>query len=66
MNEHPEKFYNVSKSQLSIARHYGGIKYNGRQYKYNPTDDTLTLVPEKKRRTQSPHANEARSEAELM
>jgi predicted DNA-binding WGR domain protein len=50
MNEHPEKFYNVSQTQLSIARHYGGIKYNGRQYTYNPTDDTLTLVPEKKRR----------------
>lgn len=25
----PERIYNWSDSQLSIARHYGGISYNG-------------------------------------
>lgn len=38
----PEKIYNVSRSQLSIARHYGGINYNGVEYVYNPVDDSLT------------------------
>ena len=47
----PETIYNVSQSQLSIAKHYGGIKYNGVEYVYNPADDTLTKKkqPEKKR-----------------
>lgn len=31
----------VSNSQLSIARHYGGCKYQGRQYVYMPTTDEL-------------------------
>lgn len=38
----PEKFYHVSQTQLSIARHYGGCVYNGDYYLYNPNDDTLT------------------------
>lgn len=32
---------NVSKTQLSLARHYGGIKYNGDQYTYLPDTDEL-------------------------
>ena len=44
MIEHPKIIYNVSQSQLSIARHYGGINYNGVYYKYNPIDDTLNRV----------------------
>lgn len=49
----PEIIYNVSQTQLSIARHYGGINYNGVEYIYNPTDDTLTKKnkPEKKSRS---------------
>lgn len=49
----PEIIYNVSQSQLSIARHYGGINYNGVEYVYNPADDTLTKKkpPEKKSRS---------------
>ena len=40
--EHPPKFYRISQTQMSIARHYGGIVFNGKQYIYNPIDDTLT------------------------
>jgi len=36
-----ERYYNISRSQLSIARHYGGIKVNGSEYHYNPEDDSL-------------------------
>ena len=32
---------NVSMTQLSIARHYGGIKYNGESYTYLPHTDEL-------------------------
>lgn len=31
----------VSKTQFSIARHYGGITYNGAKYTYIPTTDEL-------------------------
>ena len=31
----------VSMTQLSIARHYGGIQYAGRYYIYFPADDSL-------------------------
>ena len=34
-------YNNVSKSQLSMARFYGGAKINGRQYKYDYANDTL-------------------------
>jgi hypothetical protein len=48
--KHPDKIYNVSQTQLSIARFYGGINYNGVYYEYDLKDDTLTrgdLVIEK-------------------
>jgi len=32
---------NVSTTQLSIARHYGGIKFNGARYTYFPDTDEL-------------------------
>jgi len=31
----------VSQGQFSIARHYGGIKYNGDEYTYLPLTDEL-------------------------
>ena len=31
-NYAPERIYNWLDSQLSIARHYGGCKYNGADY----------------------------------
>ena len=41
MNE-TERFYNVSQSQLSIARYYGGLTFNGAHYYYDAASDTLT------------------------
>lgn len=34
-------YSNVSTTQLSIARHYGGAKVMGHYYLYNPDDDSL-------------------------
>jgi hypothetical protein len=34
-------FANVSMTQLSIARHYGGTKIDGKYFEYNPADDSL-------------------------
>lgn len=34
-------YSNVSMTQLSVARHYGGCKINSHHYVYNPTDDSL-------------------------
>ena len=31
----------VSQTQFSVARYYGGAKYNGQQYTYMPTTDEL-------------------------
>jgi hypothetical protein len=31
----------VSRTQLSVARHYGGCTYGGREYYYIPTTDEL-------------------------
>lgn len=31
----------ISWTQLSVARHYGGAKVNGKHYIYNPADDSL-------------------------
>lgn len=46
---HPEKIYNVSQSQLSIARWSGGIIYNGKYYRYDAKEDSLTLEPKGKK-----------------
>lgn len=34
-------YANVSMTQLSIARHYGGVKVQGKYFVYNPNDDSL-------------------------
>ena len=34
-------YRNVSQTQLSIARYYGGCKVQGHDYVYDPTDDSL-------------------------
>ena len=49
MPDTPERFYNVSGTQLSIARYYGGIKFNGVYYIYDPETDTLTREDTPKR-----------------
>ena len=40
----PERIYNVSQTQLSVARHYGGCKFNGADYHYDAESDTLTRM----------------------
>lgn len=37
----PERIYNVSQTQLSVARFYGGCKFNGSDYHYDDESDTL-------------------------
>lgn len=39
--EKQERIYNVSATQFSISRHYGGCKVNGVYYCYDPGSDTL-------------------------
>ena len=40
----PYGYAGVSKTQLSIARHFGGIKVNGDEYKYFPLTDELVRL----------------------
>jgi hypothetical protein len=37
----PYGITNVTMTQFSIARHYGGIKFNGESYTYLPNTDEL-------------------------
>ena len=37
----PDEIHGVSQSQFSIARHYGGITFNGAHYTYLPHEDKL-------------------------
>ena len=39
--ENPEKIHNVSNSYFSIARYYGSVKFNGKNYIYDEAEDTL-------------------------
>ena len=40
----PERIYNVSQTQLSVARFYGGCSLNGADYHYDAESDTLTRM----------------------
>jgi hypothetical protein len=40
----PEKIFNVSQSQFSVARYYGGCTFNGASYHYDAESDTLTRM----------------------
>ncbi len=40
----PEEIFHVSRSQLSIARHYGGCKYQGVSYHYDEERDALVRL----------------------
>lgn len=40
----PEVIYHVSQTQLSVARHFGGCKFNGADYHYDAETDTLTRM----------------------
>ena len=46
----PKEYHNVSQSQLSIARHYGGCTINGEHYTYIAKEDKLVLTSELKKR----------------
>ena len=37
----PEEIHNVSHSQLSVARHFGGCRYAGQHYHYDAARDVL-------------------------
>ena len=43
-NDAPERIYGWLDSQLSIARHYGGITYNGHKYVIDYSDPHEPLV----------------------
>ncbi len=43
-NYAPERIYNWLDSQLSIARHYGGCKYNGADYVIAYNEEGQPLV----------------------
>ena len=43
-NRSQERIFNVSQSQLSVARFYGGCKFNGASYHYDASSDTLTRL----------------------
>jgi hypothetical protein len=44
MNKPPEKIYNWLNTQMSIARFYGGLTYQGHSYKIDLTDKDKPLV----------------------
>lgn len=37
----PEEIHNVSQSQFSVARHYGGCTFSGAHYTYDAERDVL-------------------------
>lgn len=55
-----EVYENVSRSQLSIARFYGGATVNGSRYVYDPATDSLTREDVVKRRANA--ARQARKQ----
>jgi hypothetical protein len=44
MNEAPEKIYGWLDTQLSVARHYGGMKFRGASYVIDFNDPDQPLV----------------------
>lgn len=44
MEKHPERIYHWQNSQLSIARHYGGCKFNGEDYVIAYNEEGQPLV----------------------
>ena len=65
----PYGIVDVSRSQFSIARHYGGIKYNGDEYVYFPETDELirddVLRWQKKQNRKQPVLESEKQEALL-
>lgn len=44
MTDAPPRIYHWQQSQLSIARHYGGITYNGHSYVIAENEEGQPLV----------------------
>lgn len=44
MNNAPERIYNWQHNQMSIARHYGGLTYQGHIYTIAPQEQGQPLV----------------------
>lgn len=40
----PERIYNVSHTQFSVARHFGGCTFNGASYHYDAENDVLVRM----------------------
>lgn len=40
----PERIYNWLNTQMSVARHYGGMRYNGHDYDIAYTEEGQPLV----------------------
>jgi outer membrane protein W len=40
----PEEIHNVSHTQLSVARHFGGCRYAGATYHYDANHDVLVRM----------------------
>jgi hypothetical protein len=60
-NEPIKKYCNITHTQLSIARYYGGMTVNGHEYDYDPTDDSLNLREKKKKKVKGSHEGEGES-----
>ncbi len=66
----PFAIQGVSRTQLSVSRHYGGCTYNGAHYVYNPVTDELiredVLKWIGKRRNEERKAEKRETEAKQM
>ena len=64
MTASPERILGVSQTQFSIARHYGGCKFNGHHYVYIAESDELVrddiFKRDKKARTAFAKAEKAK------
>ena len=61
----PERIYNWLDSQLSIARHYGGCKFNGADYVIAYNEEGQPLVRSDLLRKQKCRKKEPQAAAEL-
>jgi hypothetical protein len=65
MNNAPEVYYNISQTQMSIARHYGGLKVNGVEYRYDAETDRLVREDIAKRDEQRKAAEQRKMVAQM-
>lgn len=58
----PEYIHHVSKTQMSVSRHFGGCTYNGASYTYIAADDCLIRndVLKRDERARQQHAKSER------